>query len=130
MERTSLGQRQTRQREEIVQVIRSAPGPLTVPQILERAQQSIPALGVATVYRTLKLLQDAGQVKSVILPSGDTRWEMAGLGHHHHFHCRACQQVYHVEGCPLSLPRDRRVGGFVVDGHDLTFHGTCPSCEK
>lgn len=130
MKRASLGQRQTKQRDEIVQVIRSAQGPLTVPEILSRAQRSIPGLGVATVYRTLKLLQDAEQVQTVILPSGETRWEPAGLGHHHHFHCRVCDEVYDVESCPLSVQRDRALGdGFVVESHDLTFFGTCPSCS-
>lgn len=131
MKRASLGQRHTRQRDEIVQVIRSAQGPLTVPEILARAQRSIPGLGVATVYRTLKLLQEGGQVQTVILPSGETRWESAGLGHHHHFHCRVCDEVFDVDTCPVSVAGGRELGnGFVVESHDLTLYGTCPDCRQ
>lgn len=124
-----LGQRRTRQREVIAGVIRDARGPLTVPEILERAQTALPALGIATVYRTLKLLQEAEQVETVILPTGETRYESADLGHHHHFHCRGCDQVYDLSTCPVRVPDDRELGrGFLVERHELTLYGLCPAC--
>jgi Fur family transcriptional regulator, ferric uptake regulator len=129
MQTQPLGQRRTRQREVITQVIRDSAGPLTVPQILERAQAEIPGLGVATVYRTLKLLQEAEQIETVILPSGETRFEAADLGHHHHFHCRACDEVFDLSACPVSVPADREIGrGFLVERHELTLYGLCPDC--
>ena len=131
MTRANLGQRQTRQRDVIVEVIHDAAGPLTVPEILERAQAKIPGLGVATVYRTLKLLQEAGKIQTVILPSGETRFESAGLGHHHHFHCRVCDEVYDLESCPVTIPRDHCLdNGFVVESHELTLYGVCSGCGK
>ena len=131
IQRASLGQRHTRQRDVIVEVIQAAAGPLTVPEILDRSQRKVPGLGIATVYRTLKLLQDAGEVRTVILPTGETRYESAALGHHHHFHCRVCDGVYDLPGCPLPLPATREVGpGFVADAHEVTFFGTCPGCKN
>jgi Fur family transcriptional regulator, ferric uptake regulator len=128
--RAALGQRQTRQRDQIVRVIRDSQGPLTVTEILERAQQELPGLGVATVYRTLNLLQENGQVQTVILPSGETRYEMSDLGHHHHFHCRICDEVYDMDHCPVSFPAGSSLGeGFVVETHELTLYGTCPGCS-
>jgi Fur family transcriptional regulator, ferric uptake regulator len=126
----SLGQRQTRQRDSIYRVIQDAQGPLTVPEILERAQRELPGLGVATVYRTLNLLQDADQVRTVILPSGETRYELSSLGHHHHFQCRVCEEVYDLDACPVSLPDLGSLGeGFVVEAHELTLYGLCPECS-
>jgi Fur family transcriptional regulator, ferric uptake regulator len=125
----SLGQRRTRQREIIARVIREATGPLTVPQIHERAQGEMPSLGIATVYRTIKLLQEAAQIETVILPTGETRYEAADLGHHHHFHCRACDEVYDLSACPVEVPADRQVSrGFTVERHELTLYGLCPDC--
>lgn len=126
--RADLGQRQTQQREAIVDVIREANGPLTVPEILERAQKSVPGLGVATVYRTVKLLLAAEQIRSVILPSGETRYESAGLGHHHHFHCRSCDEVFDLDVCPVVVPKGDYEGGYIVEDHELTLYGTCPAC--
>ena len=125
-----LGERNTRQRETIVQVIQAAAGPLTVPEILERAQQTVPGLGIATVYRTVKLLSDAREVQTVILPSGETRYESAQLGHHHHFHCRVCETVYDMETCLVRVPESRTVDhGFVVESHELTCYGVCRNCS-
>jgi len=126
---SGLGERNTRQRETIITVIREAAGPLTVPEILERAQQGIPALGIATVYRTMKLLTESGQVQAVILPSGETRYESAQLGHHHHFHCRVCGTVYDLATCFVRIPESRSVeGGFIIESHELTCYGVCPKC--
>jgi Fur family transcriptional regulator, ferric uptake regulator len=124
----ALGQRQTRQRDTIVEVIRGSAGPLTVGEILERAQEQVPGLGVATVYRTVKLLLEGKQIQTVILPSGETRYESTGLGHHHHFHCRTCQEVFDLESCPVQVPRGSYEGGYVVEDHELTLYGTCPAC--
>jgi len=125
-----LGQRHTRQRDRIFQVIRDAQGPLTVPEIHDRAQQQIPGLGIATVYRTLNLLQEGGQVSTVILPSGETRYEMSDLGHHHHFQCRVCQEVFDFDACPVSVPDGSALGaGFTVESHELTLYGVCAECS-
>lgn len=126
---TPLGQRRTRQRQVIEEVIHAAAGPLTVNEIHERASADIDGLGIATVYRTLKLLLEGDRIQTVILPTGETRYESTGLGHHHHFHCRSCDLVFDLETCPVSVPRGRYEAGFVVDDHELTLYGTCPACS-
>jgi Fur family transcriptional regulator, ferric uptake regulator len=127
--RPALGQRQTRQRDRIFHVIRDAQGPLTVQEILERAQMDLPGLGIATVYRTVNLLQQSRLISTVILPTGETRFELSGLGHHHHFQCRSCQEVFDLEHCPVTIPHQPLANdGFVVESHDLTLYGLCPAC--
>lgn len=130
MPRSILGQRHTRQRDAILEILQAAAGPLTVPELHARAQEVVAGLGIATVYRTLKLLQEAKLIQTVVLPSGETRYEPTTRGHHHHFHCRACGSVYDLEGCPIQIPRDRPYAdGFYVDDHEVTLYGTCPSCQ-
>lgn len=123
--------RHTRQREAIVRVIQASRGPLAVNDILERAQREHDGLGIATVYRTLKLLLEDGTVRQVILPSGETRYEMSGLGHHHHFQCRRCGEVVDLDVCPVAvLTGTTLAGGYTVEGHELTLYGVCPSCQE
>jgi Fur family transcriptional regulator, ferric uptake regulator len=124
-----LGQRQTGQRLAIENVMRSAAGPLSVREIHERGAEAHPTLGIATVYRTLRLLVDDGRISPVILSDGETRYEMAGLGHHHHFHCRICGEVFDLPGCPVTLQKTYQ-GGYQVESHELTLHGTCPTCVE
>ncbi len=122
-------ERSTRQRQAIRQAIASAGRPLSTAEILAAAQREVPALGIATVYRTVKSLVEDHTLAEVVLPGENPRYELAELEHHHHFHCRACKRVYEVEGCSLDLkhitPR-----GFRTESHDLTLTGLCAGCAR
>ena len=61
--------RRTSQGSAITKVVRDATGPLRPLEILELASRIVPTLGIATVYRQLRRLQDAGQVRAVDLAS-------------------------------------------------------------
>lgn len=88
-------------------------------------------MGIATVYRAVSLLNESGQVKAVILADGQTRYEAAHLGHHHHFRCRRCCRVFDLDVCPVALAEPATLpGGFRVDGHELTLYGKCPGCNR
>lgn len=124
-----MSARHTRQREVIAAVLGGAEGPLSVPELLRRAQAELPGLGAATVYRTLRLLQDGGEVHPVAL-DGEMLYEASGRGHHHHFACRVCERVYTIHACPVALPRGTVYpGGFVVEDHEVTLYGVCPVCS-
>ncbi len=126
-----IGERHTRQRDVVFGVIVRAAGPLTVAQIHERAAREVESLGIATVYRTLKLLAASGQLRTVLMPDGETRYEPADRGHHHHFHCRVCDQVFDLEVCPVTIPRQSNfAGGYRVESHEVTLHGVCPACPS
>ena len=125
---SDIGQRKTTQRDAILAVIQQAGGPLAVNEILDRAKNDVPSLGIATVYRNVKLLLETGGIRAVTLSDGQTRYEAAGLGHHHHFHCRVCNQVFDLDICPVSIGRQALPPGFKVEDHELTLHGVCPSC--
>lgn len=123
------GQRQTRQRDAILEVLQEAAGPLTVEEVLERGQVRVQRLGIATVYRTLKLLLDAGSIQAVTLPTGETRYETTTRGHHHHFQCLVCDVVFDFDACPVRILHEGTLpAGFVVEDHDVTLYGTCPDC--
>ncbi len=86
-------------------------------------------IGLATVYRSLKALIEAGDVAVVTLPGDTPRYELAHLHHHHHFHCRACGGVFEVEGCPGDLAA-LAPSGFAVDGHEVVLYGRCARCAS
>ncbi|WP_189004752.1 Fur family transcriptional regulator [Deinococcus malanensis] len=120
--------RSTRQRDVISRVLDGAEGPLTVGEVLRRAQTDLPGLGIATVYRTLKLLTEQRRIHPVAL-DGETLYEPSGRGHHHHFSCTSCHRVFTLHSCPLSLPAGSVYpGGFVVEAHEVTLYGRCPQC--
>ena len=122
-------ERTTRQRGAILSVVRAAQRPLSPREVLEAARLEVGALGLATVYRTLKRLVADGTLRAITLPGENARYELAEAAHHHHFQCTACRRVYDVPGCPGDL---RRLAprGFTLEDHDLTLYGHCPDCAK
>ena len=126
-----MSPRSTRQRDVIARVLARAPGPLTVAEVHAQAGQELggAGLGIATVYRTLRLLTEQGQIHPVVL-GGDTLYEASGRGHHHHFSCSGCGRVFAFSPCPLSLPSGSLYpGGFLVESHEVTLYGRCPECR-
>jgi Fur family ferric uptake transcriptional regulator len=119
--------KQTRQRGAILQALQQAKGPLSPQQILRAARRWAPGLGLATVYRNLKLLLEAGKLCRVDLPGMPTRYEVVRV-HHHHFVCRGCREVFDTAVCRRKLdgwaPR-----GFLVDHHEVVLYGLCQECQ-
>lgn len=125
------GQRQTRQRALVREVITNAPGPMTVPEIHAAVQKKMPKTGIATIYRAVKLLLESKWIQSVTLPSGETRYESADLGHHHHFQCKVCGKVTDIDHCPMRLTTNTELpGGYLLQSHEITMYGLCPVCRE
>jgi Fur family ferric uptake transcriptional regulator len=88
-------------------------------------------VGLTTVYRTLQLLADAGEVDQMRLPDGEQVYRRCGRGsHHHHLVCRLCGRAVEVE-----LPSVERwarnqaaAHGFVDVDHTIEIVGTCADC--
>lgn len=120
-------ERTTRQRDAIRQALVQAGRPLLPTEILAAAQAEVPALGIATVYRNLKQLAEAGEIQSVELPGEAPRFEPGGRHHHHHFSCTVCHRVFDVHACPGDMQK-LAPPGFAVERHELTLYGRCGEC--
>lgn len=132
-------QRQTKQRQLIEAILEQAEGPLLPKELLNKAQASLPQLGIATVFRTLKKLVETGGAKVVHLPGDSPRYERATRGHHHHFKCCECEAVFEIKDkvkseikmeekdCPGHLDQ-LLPEGFQLTGHELTLFGRCANC--
>ncbi len=121
--------RRTQQRRAIRSAFENAGRPLGPREVLEIARAAVPGLGIATVYRTLKQLVAGGELQVVELPGVPSRYELAGLAHHHHFHCRDCDRVFDVEGCPDQVV-SYAPPGFRTEEHAVVLYGRCSACGK
>ena len=95
-----------------------------------RRQGADHGLGIATVYRNLKLLGESGWLCSVDPPSETTRYEVSGKLHHYHFLCRECDRAFEVvERCPGNQ-RFSAPSGFRVEAHEVLLYSVCATCTN
>ncbi|MFT5288750.1 MAG: Fur family ferric uptake transcriptional regulator [Planctomycetota bacterium] len=121
-------QRSTKQRRAIQATLSSSARPLSPKEIVQLAQKQGEILSLTTVYRSLKLMVENGDLAHAEIPGQPARYEVAGLDHHHHFHCEDCDRLFDIPGCPSKV-HSLAPAGFVTRAHDLTLRGTCPDCS-
>jgi Fur family ferric uptake transcriptional regulator len=117
----------TEQRRAILKAFEGAGGPLSPVEVLERAGRDVPQLNLTTVYRNLKAMVEREELVLVPVSSQASRYELAGLAHHHHFLCEGCDRVYDIPGCPGSIHR-LTPDGFETTTHEVTLVGRCRHC--
>lgn len=120
-------ERSTIQRSAIRETLQRAGRPLLAQEVLVLARETVPYIGIATIYRNLKSMVDGGLLRQVVLPGENPRFELSGHGHHHHFQCNQCQKVFDVDAGPTDLAA-LAPKGFTVEDHDLTLYGRCKNC--
>ncbi|MDD5288931.1 MAG: transcriptional repressor [Dehalococcoidales bacterium] len=121
--------RDTQQRSAIRKVLIDAGRPLSVNEVLKLAQNEVAGLGIATVYRNLKALQQEGWIVQVDLPGQAPRWEKAQKNHHHHFLCRTCDKLLEIHDCPEGL-KQLLPEGYTLEEHDILLRGLCDNCAR
>ena len=122
-------ERQTPQREAIRSLFTHDGDPMSPQEIMDRASEIVPTVSMATVYRTIRSLEELGEIVPVELPGEPPRYEMAGKDHHHHFMCESCGKAFEVDACPGNLSH-MTPDGFRLTRHDITLYGTCKACNS
>lgn len=121
--------RQTKQREAIKNTFETVDRPLAPTEVLEITQTRIPTISIATVYRALATLTEAGWLSRVEIPGEASRYERSGKQHHHFFVCRICDRAFAVHGCVDGLARMTPTG-FALEAHDIVLRGVCDDCLR
>ncbi len=127
----SRGLRMTPQRERIMDIFLHEAGHLTTEELYLRIQRLDPSLGQATVYRTVKLLCEAGIAREVRFGDGVARYEKIGGAHHDHLICERCGRNIEVVDPEIERLQEAlaRAHGFAPTFHRLYLYGICSECR-
>jgi Fur family ferric uptake transcriptional regulator len=128
---SGAGVRPTRQRLRVLTELMGERDDVTAQELHERLRSGGEKLGLATVYRTLGLLAEAGVIDALSHRPGELCYRWCGQGHHHHLVCSGCHRVVELDDCELDpwLERISRAHGFVTTGHRLEVSGLCAACR-
>ncbi len=124
------GCRLTAPRRSLAGLIADQVGHFTAADLVEAAHGRGLAIGRATVYRTLEVLEDLGAVERLDLPSGEHAYVACEPAHHHHVVCSRCGRSDEIDDAGLrAIVGDvARRTGYRVDDHRLELFGLCPAC--
>jgi Fur family transcriptional regulator, ferric uptake regulator len=127
------GLRSTTQRDKILRIFVDAGKHLSAEELYLHVKEAHSGIGYATVYRTLKLLAEAGLADERRFEDGFTRYEFKAAGNHHdHLICTQCGTILEFENKRIEvLQQDvARKNRFMVQNHKLELYGICARCQK
>lgn len=126
------GLRLTAQRRVIADIFFRTEGHHSAEEIARAVREQHSGIGPATVYRTLKLLREAGLATGMNTGDGLARYESPfRRAHHDHLVCRHCGRIVEFENDQIEALQQRVAErhGFVVTDHRLELFGVCGACR-
>ncbi len=123
----------TPQRRLILDIFLAEPGHVSSEELYAKIKRRDPAIGQATVYRTLKLLAECSLAQAVSFADGITRYEPHfGVEHHDHLICEVCGRTIEIVD-PVIERRQEELAeryGFSLARHKMDLYGSCPDCRQ
>ena len=109
---------------------------LSSEEIYDLVRENCPEIGLATVYRTMQLLDEIGVISKLNLDDGCIRYEInlnkSDCHNHHHLICKKCGKIIEVEDDLMDDVENKIQSAykFKILDHDVKFYGICEDCEK
>lgn len=128
------GLKTTSQRDDIARVFFGSDRHISVEELYGDVRDVNPRVGYATVYRTLRLLKEAGLAAERHFDDAEARYEQAEgeEEHHDHFICERCQRIVEFSNEEIEALQESvaRKLGFVITRHRLELYGICRDCRE
>ena len=121
------------QRIKILEIFLKYEKHFTAEELYKTAKKSLPTIGYATIYRTLKLFCESGICRELILEDGITRYEhLYGHEHHDHLICINCGKFIEVANSEIENLQEKiaKSKKFILIRHRLEMYGLCKKCSK
>lgn len=126
------GRRDTRQRRALRELLADSEAFVSAQQIFDDLRARGDKIGLATIYRTLQVMAEAGEVDAVRNDDGETLYRKCGPRHHHHLVCRNCGLTVELEGPSVERWATKAAdeNGFTDVKHTIELFGLCADCSR
>lgn len=124
----------TIQREVILETLYNSDEHLTPESLHHLIQENFPDLktGIATVYRTLALLEESQMVTSLSFGAQGKKYELGAKEHHDHMICTKCGAITEFVDEEIESRQDSiaKALGFKIMDHSMQIYGLCKGCQS
>ncbi len=122
------GRKVTPQRQCIFRILEGNEAHPTAESVYEKARAEMETISLKTVYQILYELADMGEIQTLDLGTGSSRFD-PNVSAHHHLVCTSCGQVRDLaEWVDLPVPPASLTQGFRVGRAEITLRGLCADC--
>jgi len=125
------GYRLTPQRLALLKLIAVSEGHPNAMQLYTQVKEQFPTMSFASVYKTLNLLKELGQVQEIDLRD-DSRYDGNRPEPHPHLICTQCRKIvdgeFNLE--PGVIHRLEHASGYRIVRPQINFYGLCPECKR
>jgi Fur family transcriptional regulator, peroxide stress response regulator len=123
--------RMTPQRVALLRLLASSEGHPSAADLYDQLVAQFPTTSLGTVYKTLSLLDEMGEVLELGFSHDDRRYDGNKPYPHPHLICIRCRKIVDLEArVTESLTHEAAErAGFRVVGHRLDVYGLCPDCQ-
>jgi Fur family ferric uptake transcriptional regulator len=127
----TASRRPTRQQVAVAQLLEHTDDFTSAQTVHARLREAGEGVGLATVYRALQSMVEAGTVDVLRTDDGEAVYRACSNHHHHHLVCRECGKTVEVEGPTVESWADQVASehGFTRVTHSLEIFGTCADCS-
>lgn len=124
----------TIQREVILETLYKSQEHLTPEGLHHEIQEKFPQLkvGIATVYRTLSLLETSNMVTSLSFGAQGKKYELGSKDHHDHMICTDCGKIIEFVDPDIEKRQEEIAQrlGFKICEHSMQIFGLCQDCQN
>jgi Fur family peroxide stress response transcriptional regulator len=126
------GYRLTPQRIAILKILAASTGHPSVYQVYDSVKADFPTTSLATVYKTVTLLKEMGEILELGFGNDGNRYDGNKPYPHPHLVCVKCKKIIDPEVVALGELSQQvaQMTGFQITGHRLDFYGICPQCQE
>jgi len=122
----------TPQRLAVLKILAKSQGHPSVEDIFKKLKPDFPTTSIATIYKTVNLLKEIGEVVELDFSEESNRYDGNRPYPHPHLICTRCKTVVDpdmatVEDLSKELARKT---GYEILNHRLDFFGVCPRCQE
>lgn len=123
------GLKVTPQRQAVFRAIHGDHSHPTAESVHKMVAADMPTVSLRTVYQTLNDLTDMGEIRSVDLGTGSTRFDPNVESIHQHFVCTSCGQIRDLAITVDTVRPKDLPAGFKADNTELLVRGKCDGCN-
>ncbi len=127
------GLKQSHQRVDVLRVFLDTEGHHTPEEIHLLVKKKYPEIGIATVYRTLKVLCECKLARELLFDGKIMRYEHSfNHSHHDHLICTKCGTVIEVVDETIEKLQEKmaKKHDFTIERHRMEIYGICGDCKK